>query len=402
MPCYMKYNNTILSAVLVFILFLFMSACNAQREELIEPGAYQIKEYLPHIAGKSVGLMVNHASVLNHKNLVDTLLDLDLNIVKIFTPEHGFRGNAEAGSSVSDDSYSEHEIPVISLYGNKQKPTNEDLAAIDMMVFDLQDVGVRFYTYISSLHYIMEACAQNRIPLMVLDRPNPNGHYVAGPVLKEEFRSFVGMHPVPIVYGMTIGEYAQMINGEFWLPDSLQCELRVVQCENYSHSSYYSLPIAPSPNLNNMAAIYLYPSTCLFEGTVVSEGRGTEAPFQLIGHPNYSGRQVSFTPKSVVGASLNPKFNGELCYGIDLRSIPIDSLKNWSTIHLEYLLDFYNDLYLGKDFFIEYINLLAGTDIFQKQIIKGIGAEEIQRSWQEELERFKKIRAKYLLYPDFE
>ncbi len=388
--------------MLPYVLFMLLITCEAIQDESIKPGAYVIEEYFPLITGKRIGIIVNHASVIGHANLVDTLLNLDFDIEKIFTPEHGFKGNAEAGASVTDDTYSEKEIPVISLYGSKRKPTDKDLASIDIMIFDLQDVGVRFYTYISSLHYIMEACAQNEIPLLLLDRPNPNGHYVDGPVLKEEYSSFVGMHPVPIVYGMTIGEYAQMINGEFWLSDSVQCELIVIRCKNYTHSHYYSLPIDPSPNLNNMSAIYLYPTTCLFEGTVVSEGRGTEAPFQLIGHPDYSHQDVSFIPNPVPGASMHPKLKGEICYGVDLRHLPLDTLKGWNTIQLDYILDFYKDLNMGSRFFIDYIDLLAGTDEFRKKIIQGWEAEEIQRSWQEELVNFKEVRTKYLLYPDFE
>lgn len=398
----MKNNFIIPSLILSYILFMLLLTCEAKQDASIKPGAYVFEEYFPLITGKRIGIVVNHASVIGHSNLVDTLLNLSLDIEKIYTPEHGFKGNAEAGASVNDDTYSEKEIPVISLYGSKRKPTDNDLASIDIMVFDLQDVGVRFYTYISSLHYIMEACAQNEIPLIVLDRPNPNGHYVDGPVLNEKFSSFVGMHTVPIVYGMTIGEYARMINGEFWLSDSVQCELVVIRCKNYSHTDYYSLPIDPSPNLKNMSAIYLYPSTCLFEGTVISEGRGTEAPFQLIGHPDYSRRDVSFIPKSIPGASMNPKLEGKICYGIDLQSLSSDSLKKLNTIQLEYILDFYNDLNLGSSFFIDYFELLAGTDTLRKKIVRGWGADKIRKSWQEELVNFKEIRGKYLLYPDFD
>ena len=383
-------------------LFIILIACDANHGASIKPGAYIIEEYYPVLTGKRVGIVVNHASVVGHKNLVDTLLEIDIDIEKIFTPEHGFKGNAEAGQSIADDTYSKEEISVISLYGSKRKPANRDLESVDIMLFDLQDVGVRFYTYISSLHYIMEACAQNEIPLIVLDRPSPNGHYLDGPVLKKKFSSFIGMHPVPIVYGMTIGEYAQMINGEYWLSDSIQCDLRIVRCKNYTHTDYYSLPIDPSPNLKNMQAIYLYPSTCLFEGTVVSEGRGTEAPFQLIGHPNYSYREVSFIPKSIPGASMNPKLKGELCYGIDLSDLSLDTLQSLNTIQLGYLLNFYKDLNMGSDFFIDYFDLLAGTDTLRKKIVQGWEAEKIQQSWQEELVNFKEIRARYLLYPDFE
>lgn len=399
---YKKKAYYFLRSLILFGSFIISSCSNANQAGLILPGAYQLNEYLPDLETVSVGLVINHTSLIEGVNLVDTLLTRDVHVTKIYTPEHGFKGTADAGASVADDSYSVDKIPVISLYGNKRKPSAADLAGISIMVFDLQDVGVRFYTYISTLHYVMEACAENNIPLIVLDRPNPNGYFVDGPVLKEEFSSFVGMHPVPLVYGMTIGEYAQMINGEFWLNDSIQCDLKVVNCKNYSHKSFYSLPIAPSPNLNNMQAISLYPSTGLFEGTILSEGRGTEAPFQLIGHPDFSNKSISFTPKSIPGASLHPKLKGEECFGIDLRNIPIDTIRSWRSINLDYLFEFYLDLNKGESFFIDYITLLAGTDKFQEQILAGMNTKEIHNSWKEDLLEFNEIRVKYLLYPDFE
>lgn len=397
----MKYTYTKLLVRYSIAILFTLHSCESKPEFTVEPGACQLEEYISKIQGKRIGVMVNHTSMLNEIHLVDTLLTLNQNIIKIFSPEHGFKGNAEDGAYLNDDTYSDKNIPVISLYGNKRKPTKSDLHGIEIMLFDLQDVGVRFYTYISSLHYIMEACAENSISLFVLDRPNPNGHYVDGPVLNTDFRSFIGMHPVPVVYGMTIGEYAKMINGEKWLSDSLQCDLYVVPCVNYTHTTFYSLPVAPSPNLKSMEAIYLYPSTCFFEGTVVSEGRGTDAPFQLIGHPDYSVREHSFTPRSIPGASINPKFKGELCFGIDLRNLPRDSLIVRDYINLDYLFTFYNDLNLGNDFFTSYFDLLAGSDNMRKQILQGIGEEEIRNSWKQEAKVFKEIRAKYLLYPDF-
>lgn len=398
-----KTENGLLTYIIFFFLLIIQVAClPAQDDVKIYPGAYQTEEYFPLLEGMKTGVVVNKASLLNSTNLVDTLLGMNVDLVKIYSPEHGFKGRADAGASVSDDSYSEKNIPIISLYGNKRKPLPKDLQDVEIMLFDLQDVGVRFYTYISTLHYVMEACGEAGIPLILLDRPNPNGHYIDGPVLEKEFRSFVGMHPVPLVYGMTIGEYAQMINGEYWLADSLQCDLRIIKCRNYDHNSYYKLPSWPSPNLQNMEAIYLYPSTGLFEGTIVSEGRGTEAPFQLIGHPSYSDKRVKFQPRSIEGASMSPKLKGKECYGIDLREISIDSLQSLNSLNLEYLLDFYTDLKLGADFFINYIDLLTGTDEFRKQILNGLSSEEIQDGWNSDLIEFKKIREKYILYPDFE
>jgi len=374
----------------------------------ILPGVYDIQQYLPLIASRKVGLVMNHTSIVNSTNLADTLMNLGVNIRgiveigRIFTPEHGFKGSVEAGTYIDDEIYSNSTIPVISLYGEKLKPDREDLEGIEIMIFDLQDVGVRFFTYLSTLHYIMEACAEQHIPLILLDRPNPNGHYIDGPVLDEHYRSFVGLHPVPVVYGMTIGEYACMINGEHWLADSVLCELTIIKCQNYTHKSYYTLPVPPSPNLPDMRSVYLYPSTAFFEGTVVSEGRGTDFPFQIMGHPGYSDHSFSFIPRPMKGKSLNPRFKDIECFGIDLRKKSISSLRDEGKINLHYVVQFYNDLAMGENFFIDYFDLLSGNNELRNQIQRGLTVEEIRQSWEEELVVFKKIRAKYLLYPDFE
>ncbi len=398
----LKNRKSVSFRITIFLILIIPGCSHAQPEEDILPAAYNTEQYLPMISAKKVGLVINHTSVLNYSNLLDSLISLKVNVRAVFTPEHGFKGTADAGAYVSNERYSNSDIPVISLYGKKKKPNAEDLKGIDIMVFDLQDVGVRFFTYLSTLHYIMEACAEQQIPLLVLDRPNPNGHYIDGPVLDSEYKSFIGLHPVPIVYGMTIGEYAQMINGEYWLADSVQCELTVIKCQHYTHSAFYNLPVSPSPNLRGMRAVYLYPSVALFEGTVVSEGRGTTFPFQMIGHPEYSDHTFSFIPQPMEGYSLNPKLKLINCFGMDLRGIPIDSLQYEKKIILSYLIDFYNDLNLGENFFTNYFDLLAGNHELRDQIIVGSTVEEIRQSWTEDIEAFKKIRVKYLLYPDFE
>jgi uncharacterized protein YbbC (DUF1343 family) len=366
------------------------------------PGAFSTIEYLKTLKNKKVGVVANFASVFHNTMLIDSLLASNITITKIFAPEHGFAGKADAGANIDNQVYGELKIPVVSIYGKSKKPTASDLSDIELMVFDLQDVGVRFYTYISTLHYVMEACAENNVPLLVLDRPNPNGYFVDGPVLDPKFNSFVGMHPVPIVYGLTIGEYAQMINGEKWLNKGIQCNLTVIKCLNYTHKSFYELPVSPSPNLKDIKAVALYPSTALFEGTVVSEGRGTDAPFLIIGHPDFSDHKFIFKPEPKPGASVNPKLNGKVCYGIDLREISVEQVRNNRQIYLDYLFTFYNDLKLKDQFFIPYFDKLAGSDQLRLMILDGKSKEEIRKSWQEGIEKYKKIRVKYLLYPDFE
>lgn len=367
-----------------------------------KPAAELPAMYLDSLLNKKIGMVVNHSSRLGERHLVDTLLDLGVNIDVLFAPEHGFLGTADAGAVIRDGVYERGDIPVISLYGQKKKPGSEDLKGLDAIVFDMQDVGVRTYTYISTLHHVMEVCAEQNIPLFILDRPNPNGFYVDGPVLEEKYKSFVGMHPVPLVHGMTIGEYARMINGEGWLRDSIQCALQIFPCLDYTHNDRYTLPVPPSPNLKNMQAIYLYPSLVLFEGTVVSVGRGTPFPFNVYGHPVYPDTSFSFLPEPLEGSSMDPKLKGRVCYGRNLSAIPADSLSSWGKLNLEFLLDMYHATGFNAEFFVPFFDRLAGTSELRKQIMNGHTEAEIRQSWADQLNAYKTIRVKYLLYPDFE
>ena len=324
-----------------------------------------------------------------------------MNIVKVFSPEHGFRGSADAGEKVKNYKDKKTGLPIVSLYGNNHKPSPENMAGVDIVIFDIQDVGVRFYTYISTMHYVMEACAENNIKFLVLDRPNPNGFYVAGPVREEEYKSFVGMHPVPLVHGMTMAEYAKMINGRGWLKNKVKCDLIHILCEGYDHSSFYELPIRPSPNLPNMKSVYLYPSLGLFEGTFISVGRGTDFPFQTLGHPDMEHANFKFKPKSTEGAK-NPPFKGKECMGHDLRKFNDMILLNYKGLYLYWLTGAYKDSPDKENFFNHYFNTLAGNSSLRQQIIDGIDEDEIAKTWNNDLLEFKKIRRGYLLYPDFE
>lgn len=352
--------------------------------------------YLPLLSGKNIAIVANQTSVVFKKNgythLVDSLLSLQQRITKVFSPEHGFRGAADAGETVSDDIDVKTGLPIVSLYGKNKKPTSEQLKGIELVIFDIQDVGVRFYTYLSTLHYIMEACAENGIPLIVLDRPNPNGHYIDGPTLKMAYTSFLGMHPVPLVYGMTIGEYAQMINGEHWLNNQATCGLTVIPLKNYTHQSEYHLPIKPSPNLPNDKAINLYPSLGFFEGTIINAGRGTENQFQQYGAPFFPKSTFSYTPKPNAGAK-SPKHLGKLCYGVDLKNT-----ERLRAVNIAWLLDAYQKTPKTDQFFGATFTVHAGTTELETQLKNGLTAKEIHGSWQPEIELFKKIRAKYLLY----
>lgn len=375
-------------------------------------GAENSMEYLPLLKDKRVGIVTNQTGIVITKSVFDTLsngkiivkkraeeisivdflLLKQINLQKIFAPEHGFRGTADAGEHVVDGKDSKTGLPIISLYGNNKKPKPEQLVGIDVIVFDLQDVGARFYTYISSLHYIMEACAENKIPLIVLDRPNPNGSIVDGPVLEKEYTSFVGMHPIPLLHGMTIGEYAQMINGKKWLKDGIQCNLKVIPCLNYNRKMNYELPIKPSPNLPNAQAVNLYPSLCLFEGTNVSVGRGTEMQFQIYGSPFLPKSDFSFTPIPNFGAK-DPVYKNQLCYGENLTSIPkIEQLE------LKWLIKAYNTTSDQSKFFTDFFTKLAGTKKLQQQIEQGVLEQEIRKSWKKGLNEFKEMRKKYLIY----
>jgi len=370
-------------------------------KEIILPGSYNSNEYLALLTGKKVGIVANNTSKIINTHLVDSLISLKVNVIKIFGPEHGFRGDQPDGKEILNGKDPKTGIEVISLYGNHKKPTKADLQNIEIMIFDIQDVGVRFYTYISTLTYVMEACAESNIPLIVLDRPNPNGYYVDGPVLNPAFTSFVGMHNVPVIYGLTIGEYSKMINGEKWLRQGLQCKLTVIKCRNYTHKSRYQLPVRPSPNLQDMNAVYLYPSLCFFEGTVVSVGRGTDSPFKVFGHPKFTDGSYSFTPKPIKGISEDPPLKGQLCYGKNLDT-EAEKIKNEGKLELVWLLEAYKNLNSKTEFFTNYFDKLAGNSMLREQITAGLSETEIRKSWQPDLNEFKKIRKKYLLYPDFE
>ena len=369
-------------------------------EKDIQTGSSQLDKYLPLLKGKRVALIANPTSTLFKTHLVDTLLSLKINIRKIFSPEHGFRGAADAGETVHSDKDKKTGLPIVSLYGKHMKPTQEDLADVDILVYDIQDVGVRFYTYISTMTNCMDAAASFHKPFLVLDRPNPNGYYIDGPVLELNFKSFLGMHPVPLVYGMTSGEYAQMVNGEGWLSEGRKCSLTVIPVINYTHFDLYQLPIKPSPNLPNMNAVYLYPSLGLFEGTIISVGRGTDFPFQVIGHPDLKNRGFSFTPHPTEGAK-NPKYNQQICYGNDLRTFADTYIKDYKQIYLLWLSGTYQSL-KRDDFFDENFNYHAGNAKLQDQIKQGLPESKIQLSWQDDIKKFKPIRKKYLLYRDFE
>ena len=357
--------------------------------------AMQMDDYLPLLEGKRVGIVANQTSIVGETHLVDTLLSLGVDVKKIFTPEHGFRGTADAGAKVNSSKDEKTGLPIVSLYGKNKKPSPEMLQGIDLVLFDLQDVGVRFYTYISTMSYVMESCAENGLPVVVLDRPNPNGFYVDGPVLKAENQSFVGLHQVPVVYGMTIGEYAQMVNGEDWLKDNLRCDLTVIPINNYNRNAIYELPVKPSPNLPNWEAVYLYPTLCFFEGTIVSIGRGTETPFQVYGHPDMRG-SYTFTPQSTSGAT-KPLLEGQRCRGENLVEYAHDYAHNDNQLHLEWIIEAYQQL-KDKGFFTNYFRLLSGDKQLQKDIESEKTADEIRASWKNDLEAFKEIRAKYLIY----
>lgn len=383
----------------IFTLFFISISCMGGNAEKIKTGAEQPDKYLPLLQNKKVGLVVNHTSIVDDIHLIDFLRSQNVKVEKIFAPEHGFRGDASAGEKIEDGLDSKTGIPVVSLYGDTRKPLPEHLIDLDVLIFDIQDVGCRFYTYISSLHLVMEACAENKKPLIVFDRPNPNGDYIAGPVLKPGFESFVGMHPIPIVHGCTVGELAQMINGESWLGAPKKCELTVVPVKGYSHQMSYSVPVAPSPNLPNDRAIRLYPSLCFFEATSVSVGRGTDFPFQVLGGLKPELGDFQFIPRSIPTAAVKPLNEGKICYGVDLRKL--DEIPPFT---LKFFLDFYHKYENEKEFLTRerWLNLLAGTDKLISQIRQGLSENEIVNSWQPELEEYKRMRKKYLLYPDFQ
>lgn len=391
------------------VLFLLPALCVAQLDSLVKTdaeirhGAERMEVYLPLLEGKRVAIVANQTSIINGVHLVDTLLAREVNITKVLAPEHGFRGTADAGEHVKNATDTKTGLPLISLYGSNKKPSAEMLADVDIVLFDMQDVGARFYTYISTMHYVMESCAEHNKVMLVFDRPNPHGYYVDGPILNPKYKSFIGVHPVPVIHGMTIGEYARMINGEGWLDAERKCDVTIIPAEGYHHRVRYQVPIKPSPNLPNMEAINLYPSLCFFEGTVVSVGRGTEAPFQIYGHPDFPTSNFLFTPISRAGAK-HPKLRGQECNGYKLTEFGREEMPMLGRLNLQWLLDGYQAAANKDKFFLSngFFNLLAGNSILKQQVIDGLTEDEIRRSWADDLAAFKAIRSKYLLYQDFE
>ena len=393
--------NFIKNTVLLFVLTLLScrNQSNTHAQTPLSVGAQQTEHYLPILKNKNIGIVANQTTVIfkeeGYTHLVDSLLSLNIAVKKVFAPEHGFRGTADAGETIKDGIDSGSGVPIVSLYGANKKPNAKILEGLDLIIFDVQDVGARFYTFLSTLHYMMETCANLGITVVVLDRPNPNGHYVDGPILDLNFSSFVGMHPVPIVHGMTVGEYAKMINGEGWLSKGVQCDLKVIPVKNYTHQTAYELPIKPSPNLPNATAINLYPSLCLFEGTNVSMGRGTELQFQIFGSPFLKSVDYSyeFTPKPNVGAKY-PVYENKICTGLNLKNH-----SNLSQIELKWLLDAFQNTENKAEFFNPFFTKLAGQKLLQKQIEMGMNSDQIRDSWKTDLERYKLLRVPYLLYP---
>lgn len=395
------FFQLVITSVLIFSIASAQTKSTAKAVKKIIPGADQTELYFNYLKGKNIGMVINQTSIIGNSHMVsvDSLLKRGVAIKKIFGPEHGFRGNASNGAVVNDSVDPTTGLPAISLYGKHYKPTVDDLKGLNLIIFDIQDVGARFYTYISTLHYVMEACAENNIELLILDRPNPNGYSVDGPVLDTAYRSFVGMHPIPITHGMTIGEYAQMINGEGWLQNKVQCKLKIIKVANYKHSSAYVLPVNPSPNLNTNQSILLYPSVCLFEGTTLSLGRGTMFPFQVIGHPVLKGKYTYyFKPVSIAGMSEEPPQKNQLCYGINLKNYNIQNIRATGKINLGWLIQLYKAFPDKAHFFNAYFTKLAGNEILRKQIEAGKTEQQIRKSWEPALSKFKQMRGKYLLY----
>ncbi len=384
--------------VLVILLFCSILQTYSQPAK-VQVGAESTQEYFPLLKGKRIAVMSNHTGMVGDEHLVDLLVKNKYDVVAIFSPEHGFRGNADAGEHISSSVDQKTGIPIRSLYdGDAGKPSKESMDLFDIMIIDIQDVGLRFYTYYITMAKLMDACAEYNKKMIILDRPNPNGHYVDGPILDMKYKSGVGWLPIPVVHGMTLGELALMINGEGWLPESRICDVTIVKCKNYTHQTLYQLPIAPSPNLPDMKAIYLYPSTCLFEATPVSLGRGTSFPFEVYGHPNMKGYTFSFTPRSIEGAKNPPQLN-RLCYGVDLRNVPDEEIfKNG--FDLSYVIDAYENLNLDDHFFRPFFEKLVGVDYIRKMIIDGKSAQEIKEMWKGDVAKFKEQRTPYLLYEE--
>jgi uncharacterized protein YbbC (DUF1343 family) len=388
--------NRLIYTIYFIALAIVTSSC-AGAEKIPLPGSARFDQYKSLIEGKAIGIVANQTSMVGDIHLVDHLIRNGIRPVVIFAPEHGFRDLADAGEKIEDSKDPETGVPLISLYGSHLKPVPGDLSGLDVVLFDIQDVGTRFYTYISTLHYVLEACAENNVKCIVLDRPNPNGFYFDGNVSDTAHRSFVSMDPVPVVHGMTTGEYAMMLNGEGWLKKGVKCDLTVIRCKNYTHETYYELPVKPSPNLPNQTSIYLYPSICFFEGTNLSLGRGTSFPFQVFGSPDLPDRGFSFTPESVAGAK-NPPLLGVKCYGTDLRNAVEEKIVPAPGLNLDWIIEAYRDFPDKDRFFTPYFDVLAAGPTLREQIQKGMSSEEIKATWKEGLEKFEKIRSKYLLY----
>jgi len=399
-----------------FFLVVVLSFCTPRKNSAttaavveksqIRTGAEQTEKYVPYLKGKRVAILANLTTIIGKTHLVDSLKKLGVTIVKVFGPEHGFRGDASAGTAVADETDAATGIPVVSLYGKKNKPTKEDLADVDIMIYDLQDVGCRFYTNINALSRLMEACYENGKELLILDRPNPNGYLIDGPILDSKFYSGIGMFPLPISHGLTVGEFAQMANGEGWLTNKVKCNLKIIKVANYDHNMPYVLPVSPSPNLNTAQSILLYPSTCLFEGTYLNHGRGTYFPFTVIGSPELKGKyEFSFTPTGIKGMAETPLFMNQVCYGLDLRNYDVELLRKKKRINVQWMMELYKASPYKEKFFksslsreMGVIERLAGTASFRQQIINGKSEKEIYESWEPGLSNYKTMRKKYLLY----
>jgi uncharacterized protein YbbC (DUF1343 family) len=403
---FLRLSFTLLAALLFSAARDKQQLTSANKKE-IKTGAEQTEKYVPYIKGKRIAILGNQTTVIGKKHLVDSLRSLGITVVKVFGPEHGFRGKASAGVRVQDEVDSATGIPVISLYGAKRKPSKEDLADVDVFIYDVQDVGCRFYTNINTLASIMEACAENKKPLLILDRPNPNGYFVDGPVLDSSLKSGIGRFPIPITHGMTVGEFAQMINGQGWLPNKLQCHIIVIPVLNYNHDMSYTLPVKPSPNLNTQQSILLYPSTCLFEGTALNHGRGTYYPFTVLGAPSLKDKySFSYTPVGIPGMSETPLYMNEVCYGLDLRNYDVSIFRKTKRINLEWMKELYK-AFPDKEKFFDYkqskeignIDFRTGDRRLKQQIIDNVPDEEIYKSWEPALGNYKKMRKQYLLYP---
>lgn len=385
--------------ILFIVILAFITLhCQAKQSRVIV-GAEQTNDYLPILKNKRIAIFSNHTGMVENKHLLDVLLENKINVVAIFSPEHGFRGNADAGEHVSSSVDPKTGVPILSLYdGQLGKPSEESMRKFDLLIVDIQDVGLRFYTYYASMVRLMDACAEYNRKMLILDRPNPNGHYVDGPILDMKYKSGVGWLPIPVVHGMTLGELALMVNGERWLPASRICDITVIKCKNYTHQTMYQLPIPPSPNLPNMKAVYLYPSICYFEATPVSLGRGTQLPFQVYGHPNMTGYNYSFTPHSTSGAKSPPQL-GRLCHGVNLSELSEEEIRK-KGVDLSYLIDAYQNLNMDDYFFRPFFERLIGTDYVRKMIEQGKDADEIKAMWKEDVEKFKVQRRPYLLYEE--